>query len=115
MNEVLVFAVCIWGTNGFYRFTAATDDPITNDLISDVIREGFALTGHDYISADSVEDICVPFVSDTFDGIISPEIDDVWPSDFVPKKCSCDKCKKGGENSRHGKDNVFKNGCKDRM
>ena len=109
MNDILVFAVCIKTENGMYRFTAATDGPITNDLISNVIRDGFAVTGHDYISADSVEDICVVFASDTFDGMLDAEIDDVWPSDFRSKKYNCDRCKKGGENYRHGKDDVFKN------
>lgn len=109
MNEILVFAVCVLTDTEMHRFTAVTNCPLNNELISNVIRDGFNELDRDYISADSVEDIVVVYASDTFDGILSPEIDGVWPSDFGTKKCNCDKCKKGGENSRHGKDDVFKN------
>lgn len=109
MNETCAFTICICTDNGMYKFSAFTNKALSNELISDVIREGYSRIGCDYISADSVEDIIIVFASDTFDGIISPEIDDVWPSDFSSKKCNCDKCKKGGENYRHGKDDVFKN------
>ena len=109
MNEICVFAICVCTANGMYRFIGATDGPINNELISNVIRDGFAEIGHECIPIDSVEDIVVPFSADTFDGVISPKIEDVWPIDFARETTDCYKCKKGGENYKHGKDDFFKN------
>ena len=86
MNEIMGFIICIETDDAFMRVgPVLTNRPINNALIKDVIRDAFTDNNQTNYSASDIEDIFVVGINDTFDMILSPKIQDVWPPEFGTK------------------------------
>lgn len=99
MNEIMGFTICIESTDAFMRVGPVfTDRAITNSLITDVIRDVFTENNQTEYSASDIEEIIVLGLGDTFDMILTPKIEDVWPSEFGPKNETRNYWKGGDKN-----------------
>lgn len=61
------------------------DDKLIDFFIRNKIHETMLERGYDYYDTYDVENIVVSFSTECFDGIYSPNIEDVWPRDFGPE------------------------------
>lgn len=79
--------ICIKTTDGmtFKIGPFVFDDKLSDLFIRNKIHETTLEYEYDYYDMIDVEDIVVIFTSGDFDGIYSPNIEDVWPHDFGPE------------------------------
>ena len=99
MNEVIGFTICIESTDAYISIGPLfTDTAITNAYITSIIRDVFIENNQTNYSASDIEDIIVVGFGDTFEMILSPKIEDVWPSEFGTKNATYKHWKGGDKN-----------------
>lgn len=97
MNEFIGFTICIEATDAYMNVGPVfTNKPINNSLIETVIRDVLTENNQTNYSTSDIEEIIVVGIGDTFDIILQPKIEDVWPSEFGTKN-NTRKYWKGGD------------------
>jgi hypothetical protein len=98
MSNATIGMICIKVKRNTMRIGPFTfDENLSNTFIENEIYEALLEHGYDFYGVDDVDDIVVVFVNDDYDGIYSPNIEDVWPRVFGHRQAIEREQRKEGE------------------